>query len=34
MLLDAAERGYVPAMLPLAGAYADGRGVPKSPAEA
>ena len=34
MLLDAAERGYVPALLPLAGAYADGKGVPKSPAEA
>lgn len=34
MLLDAAERGYVPAMLPLAGAYAEGKGVPRSPAEA
>ena len=34
MLLDAAERGYVPAMLPLAGAYADGKGVPKSAYEA
>jgi TPR repeat protein len=34
MLLDAAERGYVPAMLPLAGAYADGKGVPRSLAEA
>lgn len=34
MLLDAAERGYVPAMLPLAGAYAEGKGVPKSLAEA
>ena len=30
MLLDAAERGYTPAMIPLAGAYADGKGVPKS----
>jgi hypothetical protein len=34
MLLDAAERGYVPAMLPLAGAYAEGKGVPKSTYEA
>lgn len=34
MLLDAAERGYVPAMLPIAGAYAEGKGVPKSAAEA
>jgi TPR repeat protein len=34
MLLDAAERGYVPAMLPVAGAYADGKGVPKSYPEA
>jgi hypothetical protein len=34
MLLDAAERGYVPAMLPLAGAYAEGKGVPRSMAEA
>ena len=30
LLLDAAERGYVPAMLPIAGAYAEGKGVPKS----
>jgi len=30
LLLDASERGYVPAMIPLAGAYADGKGVPKS----
>jgi len=30
MLLDASERGYVPAMIPLAAAYADGKGVPKS----
>lgn len=30
MLLDAAERGYVPAMLPIAGAFAEGKGVPKS----
>jgi hypothetical protein len=30
LLLDCAERGYIPAMLPLAGAYADGKGVPKS----
>jgi len=34
MLLDAAERGYVPAMLPIAGAYAEGKGVPKSAFEA
>lgn len=34
MLLDAAERGYVPAMLPIAGAYAEGKGVPKSFSEA
>lgn len=34
ILLDAAERGYVPAMLPIAGAYAEGKGVPKSLAEA
>lgn len=34
MLLDAAERGYVPAMLPVAGAYAEGKGVPKSFSEA
>ncbi len=34
MLLDAAERGYVPAMLPIAGAYAEGKGVPKSVYEA
>jgi TPR repeat protein len=30
LLLDASERGYVPAMIPLAGAYAEGKGVPKS----
>jgi len=30
LLLDASERGYVPAMIPLAGAYVDGKGVPKS----
>ena len=30
LLLDAAERGYTPAMIPLAGAFADGKGVPKS----
>jgi TPR repeat protein len=30
MLLDASERGYVPAMIPLAGAYAEGKGMPKS----
>lgn len=30
LLLDAAERGWTPAMIPLAGAYADGKGVPKS----
>ena len=30
LLLDAAERGYTPAMIPLAGAYADGKGMPKS----
>jgi hypothetical protein len=34
LLLDAAERGYVPAMLPVAGAYAEGKGVPKSAFEA
>jgi len=34
LLLDAAERGYLPAMLPLAGAYAEGKGVPKSAYEA
>ncbi len=34
MLLDAAERGYLPAMIPLAGAYAEGNGVPKSAFEA
>ena len=34
LLLDAAERGYVPAMLPIAGAYAEGKGVPKSALEA
>jgi TPR repeat protein len=33
LLLDAAERGYVPAMIPLAGAYAEGKGVPKSLSE-
>jgi hypothetical protein len=30
LLLDAAERGYTPAMIPLAGAFAEGKGVPKS----
>jgi hypothetical protein len=30
LLLDASERGYVPAMVPLAGAYAEGKGMPKS----
>ncbi len=30
LLLDASERGYVPAMIPLAGAYAEGKGVPQS----
>ena len=30
LLLDAAERGYTLAMIPLAGAYAEGKGVPKS----
>ena len=34
LLLDAAERGYLPAMIPLAGAYAEGNGVPKSAFEA
>lgn len=34
LLLDAAERGYTPAMIPLAGIYAEGKGVPKSYAEA
>jgi TPR repeat protein len=30
LLLDASERGYVPAMIPLAGAFAEGKGAPKS----
>jgi TPR repeat protein len=34
LLLDSAERGYTPAMIPLAGAYADGKGVPRSFTEA
>lgn len=34
LLLDAAERGYLPAMIPLAGAFAEGNGVPKSAFEA
>lgn len=34
LLLDASERGYLPAMIPLAGAYAEGKGVPKSMFEA
>ena len=34
LLLDASERGYTPAMVPLAGLYADGKGVPKSFPEA
>lgn len=34
LLLDASERGYLPAMIPLAGAYAEGKGVPKSLTEA
>jgi len=34
LLLDASERGYLPAMIPLAGAYAEGKGVPKSLFEA
>ena len=34
LLLDAAERGYTPAIIPLAGAYAEGKGVPKSMYEA
>lgn len=34
LLLDAAERGYTPAIIPLAGAYAEGKGVPKSMFEA
>jgi hypothetical protein len=34
MLLDASERGYIPAMIPLAGAYAEGKGMPKSMFEA
>jgi TPR repeat protein len=33
LLLDASERGYIPAMIPLAGAYAEGKGVPKSLSE-
>ena len=34
LLLDAAERGYTTAIPPLASAYADGKGVPKSYSEA
>lgn len=34
LLLDASERGYVPAMIPLAGAFAEGKGMPKSMYEA
>lgn len=34
LLLDAAERGYLPAMMPIAGAYAEAKGVPKSAFEA
>ena len=34
LLLEASERGYTPAMIPLAGAYAEGKGVPKSLFEA
>ncbi len=34
LLLDSAERGWLPSMIPLAGAYADGKGVPKSFTEA
>jgi cobalamin biosynthesis protein CobD/CbiB len=34
LLLDASERGYVPAMIPLAGAYVEGKGMPKSMFEA
>ena len=34
LLLDASERGYLPAMIPLAGAYAEGKGLPKSLFEA
>ncbi len=34
LLLDASERGYVPAMIPLAGAFAEGKGMPKSMVEA
>ena len=30
LLRDAAERGYAPAMVPLAGAFAEGKGVPQS----
>ncbi len=30
LLLDAAERGYTPAIIPLAGIYAEGKGLPKS----
>ena len=30
LLLDAAERGYAPAMIPLADCYAQGKGLPKS----
>ena len=34
LLLDAAERGYLPAMMPIAGAYAEAKAVPKSAFEA
>ena len=30
LLLDASERGYTPAMIPLAGLYAEGKGVRQS----
>lgn len=34
LLLDAAERGYIAAAIPLAGIYAEGKGMPKSFPEA
>lgn len=34
LLLDAAERGYTPAIIPLAGIYAEGKGMQKNMYEA
>jgi len=33
LLLDAAERGYLPAMMPLAGAYAEGKACRRAPSK-